>query len=158
MSLSGKVVEVMDGKTLVLETSAGRINAQLQYVEVPAEGQPLFGLTKDHLSKLTVGKTVELKPIRMFEGKTIGPLTLDGVDLSLQMIRDGAAWHEPKEASGQPQDEAADYAANQALARNEKRGVWSGAILKTPWEIRAEQEQTQHALETAGSANRRLLA
>ena len=148
-SLSGKVVEVVDGKTLVLETSAGRISTQLQYVEVPDDDQPLFGLTKDHLSKLTVGKSVELKPQRIVRGKTIGRMTLDGVDLSLQMIRDGAAWHEPKDTSGQPKDEAADYEANQTLAKGEKRGVWSVPALKTPWEVRAEKNQSQRALETA---------
>ncbi len=148
-SLSGKVVEAIDGRTLVLETSAGRISAQLQYVEVPEDGQPLFSATKGHLSNLSFGKFVELKPQRILGGKTIGRVNLDGVDLSLQMIRDGAAWHEPKDASGQAPHEAADYEANQAIAKNEKRGVWSGAILKTPWEVRAEQERTRQAVETA---------
>ena len=148
-SLSGKVVEVTDGRTLVLETSAGRINAQLQYIEVPEDGQPLFGVTRGHLSNLSFSKIVELKPQRIVRGKTIGRVTIDGVDLSLQMIRDGAAWHEPQDSSGQPQDEAADYGANQSLAKNEKRGVWSGAILKTPWEVRAEQSQTRQAAEIA---------
>jgi hypothetical protein len=65
---------------------------------------------------------------------------LGGVDLSAQLIRDGAAWHEPASASGQPQQEAVEYANNQQLARSEKRGVWSMPNLKTPWEIRAERQ------------------
>jgi endonuclease YncB( thermonuclease family) len=148
-ALTAKVAEAIDGRTLALDTSAGRMVAQLQYIEVPEDGQPLFNVTRDHLSKLTVGKSVELKPQRIERGKTIGRVTLDGVDLSLQMIRDGAAWHEPKNSSGQRPDEAADYDAQQELAKNEKRGVWSGVILKTPWQVRAEKEQAQRALETA---------
>jgi endonuclease YncB( thermonuclease family) len=148
-ALTAKVAEAIDGRTLALDTSAGRMIAQLQYIEVPEDGQPLFNVTRDHLSKLTVGKSVELKPQRIVRGKTIGRVTLDGVDLSLQMIRDGAAWHEPKDASGQHPDEAADYDTQQSLAKNEKRGVWSVPALKTPWEVRADKEQAQRALETA---------
>lgn len=148
-ALTARVAEAIDGRTLALETSAGRIMAQLQYIEVPEDGQPLFNVTRDHLSKLTFGKSVELKPQRIVRGKTIGRVTLDGVDLSLQMIRDGAAWHEPKDASGQHPDDAADYDAQQLLAKNEKRGVWSIPALKTPWEVRADKERAQRALETA---------
>jgi endonuclease YncB( thermonuclease family) len=148
-AITAIVTEAIDGRTLALETSAGRIVAQLQYIEVPADGQPLFDVTRAHLSKLTFGKSVELKPQRMVTGRTIGRVTLEGVDLSLQMIRDGAAWHEPKDSSGQHPDEAADYDAQQLLAKNEKRGVWSIPTLKTPWEVRAQKEKEQQALETA---------
>ncbi|MEO8041158.1 MAG: thermonuclease family protein [Acidobacteriota bacterium] len=148
-SLTGTVAEVLDGRTIVLETSAGRVAAQLQYVEVPEQGQPLFSSTKAHLANLARGKVVELKTQRIVSGKAIGWVTIDGVDLSLQMIRDGAAWHEPKDTSGQSQDEAAEYEANEALAKREKRGVWSGAAIKTPWQVRAEKTRTQTALEIA---------
>lgn len=148
-AITARVAEAIDGRTLALETSAGRMIAQLQYIEVPEDGQPLFDVTKDHLSKLTFGKSVELKPQRIVRGKTIGRITLDGVDLSLQMIRDGAAWHEPNDASGQRPEEAADYDAQQLLAKNEKRGVWSIPTLKTPWEVRAQKEKERQALETA---------
>ena len=148
--LSGKVVEVLDGRTLVMETSAGRVTVQLQYVEVPESGQPLYAIVRDHLSKLAVGKSVEHKTHQLELGRSIGRVvTFEGVDLSLQMIRDGAAWHEPKETSGQPADEAATYATTQGLAKGEKRGVWSVAGLKTPWEVRAENEKLSHAQEVA---------
>jgi endonuclease YncB( thermonuclease family) len=153
-ALNGTVVEVIDGKTIVMLTSAGRITAQLQYVEVPESDEPLFAVTRDHLATLVNGKVVDLKPRRIVGGKTVGRVTLDGVDLSLQLVRDGAAWHEPKEISGQHPQDAADYEANQTLAKNEKRGVWSGAILKTPWQVRSEKEQSQRALESARRLSR----
>ena len=146
----GKVVDVLDGRTLVVETSAGRVTVQLQYVEVPEQGQPLHAIAKDHLSKLTFGKSVEHKTRRLVQGRSIGrTVTFEGVDLSLQMIRDGAAWHEPQTTSDQPTAEAADYSAIQELAKNEKRGVWSVPGIKTPWEVRAENERLARAEEAA---------
>jgi endonuclease YncB( thermonuclease family) len=146
----GKVVEVLDARTLVLETSAGRVTVRLQYVEVLEEGQPLYAITRDHLSRLALGKSVEYKTLRIIRGDSIARITtFEGIDLSLQMIRDGAAWHEPRSTSGQPESESADYEANQALAKNEKRGVWSVPNLKTPWEVRTENDRTARVLEVA---------
>ena len=153
--VTGKVVDVLDARTLVLETSVGRVAVQLQYLEVPEDGQPLYAITKDHLSKLALGKSVEYKVLRIDRSKSIArTTTFDGIDLSLQMIRDGAAWHEPRSTSGQADYEAADYEANQALARNEKRGVWSVPNLKTPWEVRADNERTARATEVARRLSR----
>jgi len=149
-AVTGKVVEVLDGRTLVMETSAGRVTVKLQYIEVPEEGQPLYAIAKDHLSQLSLGRSVEHKTRRLLQGRSIGrTVTFEGVDLSLQMIRDGAAWHEPKATSDQAADESADYSANQELAKNEKRGVWSVPGLKTPWEVRADNEKLAHAQEVA---------
>ena len=149
--LTGTIVEVIDGRTMVLDTNAGRITARLQFIETPEPEQPLHATVRDHLSKLTAGKTIEFVPSRMVERVTIVRAMADGVDLSAQLIRDGAAWHEPANSSGQPQNEAAEYANNQQLAKNEKRGVWSIADLRTPWEIRAER---QAALDRADRERR----
>lgn len=148
-SLAGKVVEVIDGRTLVVETSAGKITAQLQFIEVPEPEQSLRNEVKEHLSKLAAGKSVEFKPVRIVGGKTIGRMTMDGVDLSIQMIRDGAAWHEPVSISGQAGAEASDYEENQRQAKAEKRGVWSVAGLKSPWQVRAEKQQQLRQVDAA---------
>lgn len=148
-SLGGKVVDVVDGRTLIVETGAGMVTAQLQYIETPEPGQPMREVVKDHLSKLSVGRQVEFKPLRIFSGKTIGRVTMDGVDLSLQMIRDGAAWHEPVGISGQAGPDASVYAENQRLAEGEKRGVWSVPNLKAPWQVRAERERQLRQIEDA---------
>src|SRR4029453_9361783 len=98
-SLTGRVIEAIDGRTIVLETSAGKITAQVKNLELPEPNQPLFAVTRDCLSKLVGDKFVEFKLSRLDRGTTIGRVMVDGVDLSLQMIRDGAAWHEPRETS-----------------------------------------------------------
>ena len=34
-TLAGRVVKVLDGKTVVIEISSGKLTAELQYIEVP---------------------------------------------------------------------------------------------------------------------------
>lgn len=137
---SGKVVEVLDGRTMMVETSAGKLKTQLQYIETPEPDQPLHSVVKGHLENLALGKMVEFRPLRVEDGASIGLARIGGVDLSLQLIRDGAAWHEPRENSGQPAAQANEYSENQTLAKGENRGIWSIANLKTPWQLRAERK------------------
>lgn len=137
--MPGKVVEVLDGRTVILETNTGRIKAVLQNIEVPEPEQQLYGVVKDHLSKLLLGKVVEFQPSRILDDRTVGRFMLGGVNVSLQMIRDGAAWHEPESTSGQDPNEALEFKTNQALAKTEKRGIWASTTLKPAWEFRAER-------------------
>jgi endonuclease YncB( thermonuclease family) len=151
---AGKVVEVVDGKTVFVDTNTGRIKAELQYVEIPEPEQPMHAAVKEHLAKIALGRIVEFKPVRIGEGLTVGRVTIGSVDLSMQMIRDGAAWHEPSGKSGQPQSAALEYDKNQALARSEKRGVWSIPNLKAPWQVRAEKEEKLRRQEETANLNR----
>ena len=146
---TGRVVEVIDGRTMVVETSAGKINAQLQYIETPEPEQQLHDVVKKHLANMAVGKMVDFRPLRIGTGLTVGQATIGGVDVGMQLIRDGAAWHEPRELSGQSNAEASEYAQNEALAKNESRGVWSILNLKTPWQIRAERKAVVDRQELA---------
>jgi micrococcal nuclease len=144
---AGKVVEVIDGRTVVIETSAGKVTAQLQYIETPAPEQQLHTVVRDHLASLAVGRVAEFRPLRLDGKVTVGKVEIGGVDLGLQLVRNGAAWQEPAETSGQPSNEAAEYASNQLSAKVEKRGVWSIPSLKTPWQIRAEKQAELDRIE-----------
>lgn len=141
---SGTVVDVVDGRTLVMETQMGkRITVELQYIEVPEPEQQLFQTVKQHLQQMVYGKQVEFLPRGVTETKTVGQLFLNGVDVSQQMLRDGAAWHVSPEKSGQDEAEKETYQHNEAQAKAEKRGVWSIENLQPAWEFRAQMQQQQ---------------
>ncbi len=145
--LGGKVVEILDGKTVSIELfSGGKITAELQHIEVPEAEQQLHQTVVDHLQKLVLAKSVEFRPLRIVKAKTIGQILLNGVDVSQQMIRDGAAWYSAAEKTGQNSTESEIYSSNEAQAKTEKRGVWSIDGLKPAWQIRAETEE-KHKLE-----------
>lgn len=139
MTVTGQVVEVVDGKTVVIAVQTGKVKAELQYIDVPEPSQPLYETVKEHLGQLVLGKVVEYRAVSLLKDRTVGRLTLNNVDISLQMLRDGAAWHIPSTESGQDQTEVANYASTEKDAKNEKRGVWSVPGLKSGSELRANK-------------------
>lgn len=149
LKTTGEAIELVDGRSVVVAVPAGRINVDLQYVEMPDPGQSLHAIVRDHLKNLVVGKPVLLQTTGLTRGKVTGKLMVDGIDVSQQLLRDGAAWHVPIETSGQSKQEFDAYAESAALARQEKRGVWSIAGLKPPSVIRAENEEVRRQAETA---------
>lgn len=140
---AGKVVEVVDGRTCVIQLTSGRVTAVLQYIEIPEPEQPLYQTVRDHLQGLVLGKTVEFLPRIVMKDRTVGQLLVKGVDVSQQMLRDGAAWYSIPEKSGQDEAQSLVYIDNETQAKAERRGVWSLADLKPSWEFRAEQEAVQ---------------
>ena len=143
---SGTVVDVVDGKTVVLEVQAGgKLIFELQYIEVPEPEQQLYRTVREHLQQMVYGKQVEFLPRGVTETKTVGQLFASGVDVSQQMLRDGAAWHVLPEISGQDEAQREIYQTNEAQAKAEKRGVWSVENLQPAWEFRAQKEEIRQS-------------
>lgn len=156
--ISGQVVDVVDGRTLLVETAQNaRVTFRLQYIEVPEAEQPLAEIVKNHLRELAFGKTVNIRSNSLSSGIVVGQVVLKGgVDLSQQMLRDGAAWFYNNGTGNLD-----DYKMTEAAAKAEKRGVWGVEGLKPAWEFRqdkkiAEQkklEAEQKRLEAEKIAN-----
>ena len=130
----GEVTGVVDGRTVTIKISSGQINVQLQFIEVPDNVPQMQTMVKEHLRDLAVGKMIEYRPRNIMSDRTIGQLWSNGIDLSQQMLRDGAAWHVPSQLSGQERTEFDMYAATEAVAKNERLGIWSAVDLKPSWE------------------------
>jgi endonuclease YncB( thermonuclease family) len=155
--LSGKVTEIIDGKTVVVEIPNGKVTVVLPYIEIPEPEQPLYKAVKDHLQALVLNKTVEFMPRGVVKDKTFGKLFVKGVDVSQQMIRDGAAWYSVPEKSSQDEAESLLYQSNETQARNEKLGIWGAVNLKPSWEFRAEQAALQKQKEQEAYKNAALV-
>lgn len=145
MKLGGKVVEIIDGKTVVIEVpiTKNRFTAELEYIEVPEAEQQLSQAVKEHLQKLLLGKNVEFTARIMMDTKLIGKVFLDDIDISQQLLRDGAAWYAVLEKGGHDKAESENYQILEAQAKLEKRGVWGAANLKPAWEFRAEKGKVE---------------
>lgn len=150
LKYGGRAVEVIDGKTLVVETPArNRITIVLQFIEIPEAEQPLYQTVKEHLQAMVLDKTVEFLPRGLMQTRTIGQVFLNGRDLSQQLLRDGAAWYSMTEKESQNSAERELYQLNEGQAKLEKRGVWSIENLKPAWEFRAEKEEIKRQKERA---------
>ena len=141
--MSGNVVEVLDGKTVVIDVDGRKLTAELQFIEVPEPDQALYRIVREHLERLTLGKQVEFRPRGFAPGKALGQLYVNSSDVAIQMLRDGAAWHISPEKSGQKADESSAYASHQNQARTESRGVWAIKELKPAWEHRAAKLEAE---------------
>lgn len=135
--MAGEVIDVIDGKTVMLKIASGTLKVELQYIEVPSAGHEIHDRVVHHLKQLVLGKVVEYRPKLMLSDRTIGRILVRDADISQQMLRDGAAWHVAQELSGQDPAEYDKYAAMQAAAKRENRGLWSFTETRPPWEIRA---------------------
>ncbi len=129
LSTGGEVVDVIDGRTVIVAIPNGRVKVELQFIEVPEFGQQLYETVKGHLRNMLLGKSIEYRPRTLYSDRTVGRVTLKGVDVSQQLLRDGAAWHMPIAITGQDSLEFSIYASHESAAKNEKRGVWSLAGL-----------------------------
>lgn len=149
----GRVIEVIDGKTFVIQLQSGKITAVLQYVEIPEPEQPLYQTVKQHLQNLVLDKMVEFQPRIVMSDRTIGQLLVKNVDISQQMLRDGAAWYSVAEKNGQEANQRVVYQNNEEEAKAEQRGVWSIKNLKPAWEFRAEKEELRRQQEQLARQN-----
>lgn len=153
---SGRVVDVPDGRTASVEMSGGgRLTVRLQFVEVPEIGQPLHDTVRDHLKKLLLGQNVLVNPTGINGSETIGQIFLNDVDISQQLLRDGAAWYALPEKSGQDSAESAIYERLEADAKKEKRGIWSIQGIQPAWEFRASRD-AELKIRTEEEAQKRI--
>ena len=139
-AINGKVIEILDGRTCVIEVTNTKIIAVLEFIETPEPEQPLHNAIKDHLAKLLLNQKVDFYPRLINRDRTVGQILLDGRDISQQMLRDGAAWLAVKDKASIPPEGREMYSNNEAQAKLEKRGVWGVENLKPAWEFRAEKE------------------
>jgi endonuclease YncB( thermonuclease family) len=151
-TLKGQVVDILDGKTVVMQAASGRITVELQFIEVPVSGEPMADIVKEHLRVLVQGKNIDYLIRNIRSDRTVGRLTANAVDISQQMLRDGAAWHVPENLSGQDSSEFELYASTEATAKSEKRGIWSVPELKPAWEtpMRSSNAMSSQRAPTTG--------
>ncbi len=139
--LTGRVVDVVDGRTVIIQLESGRLTGVLQYIETPEPEQPLAQIVKEHLAKLVLGQLVEFAPKAINSSRTTGTLYFNGRNIAQQLVRDGAAWHVPPARTGQADAEARIFAVMQDQAKTERRGIWADTSVKPAWEFRAEKAE-----------------
>src|SRR5258708_32651061 len=139
-SLQGKVVEVLDGKSIVLLSLNGPLKIKLVGVAAPANDQPYVDLAKPHLSSLVLGKYVMVRYTSLrADGSLVGQVILNDMDIGEQMIRDGIAWYDKVEGTNLSEQSREEYLGCEHAARSEVRGLWQDPAPVAPWEFRRQQ-------------------
>ena len=108
---TGRVSSVSDGDTLHVTDSDGlKHKIRLAYIDAP-ELQQAYG-TRSHqnLKRAADGENVNVTVFELDRyGREVAQVRMDGEDLNLMQIRDGAAWH--YNAYAAKKQKKTDYAA-----------------------------------------------
>ena len=107
--LTGKVVKVTDGDTIVVLDSANtQHRVRLEGIDAPERCQPFGTKSKENLS-------------RYVAGKADCPRNLDA---GMGQLASGMAWHFKRYASEQTQEQRLRYAFAEEEARAKKARLW----------------------------------
>ena len=90
-----KVVKVVDGDTVyVLDQAVERHKIRLGGIDAPEHNQAFGNKSTDNLARLIAGKNINVEYVKRDKyGRIIGKLLKADLDINLQQIKDGFAWH-----------------------------------------------------------------
>ncbi len=133
-SISGIVTSVYDGDTLKVRDANGtEHDIRFSHIDTP-EVNPKqdYGITaRDALRVLVLGKNVVVRETGDGGyGRTSGVVYLGQMNINLEMVAKGHAWHY-KDYSNDPK-----YAAAETQARQAKIGLWATSNPIAPWLFR----------------------
>jgi len=136
--VTGKVVQIADGDTFSILIDGKRMErVRLQGIDAPEHYQAFGNRSRQALGRLIYGKQVKVffKKRDQYD-RMLGTVFLDDtLNVNLQMVRNGMAWHFKR------------YSRDRQLARAEKEarrhhlGLWHDPHPVPPWEWRREQRE-----------------
>jgi endonuclease YncB( thermonuclease family) len=134
--LSGRVVKVSDGDTITILRENRQIKIRMLGIDAPEKSQPFGNACRETLAELVAGREVRIQVGELDRyGRTIGKVLVDGRDANLAQVEAGCAWHYKQFARNQEPADRERYAAAEAQARREKRGLWKEPA-EEPWAYR----------------------
>jgi endonuclease YncB( thermonuclease family) len=142
--IEGAVVGVADGDTVtVLDASNRKYKIRLLGIDAPEKAQPFGKVAKQVLSDRIFEKRVRVQVKAQDRyGRTLGKVLLDGVDINLEMLKEGLVWHYKHYADSQFPGDAERYAQAEVAARSARIGLWDYPNPMEPWNWRQEQKRS----------------
>ena len=137
-SFDGKVVGVTDGDTiLVLDSQHMQHKVRLAGIDAPESKQAFGGRSRTNLADLVFGKAVIIEYTKHDRyGRVVGKVLWNGIDVDLQQIESGLAWHYKQYAKEQSSEDRQRYAKAEDKARAAHLGLWQDREPVPPWEWR----------------------
>ena len=147
-TLFGKVIEVPDGDVITIINQNRPARIRLLGVDAPEKNQPFGDVARQHLNDLVLGQNVVVEYSGIGrDGTIVGRVLFRDADINAQMIRDGAAWFDPRSAGEIRQEMSDVYSQSEQAARAEKRGLWQTEGAIAPWEfVKNEELKRQQAI------------
>lgn len=139
---NGHVVGVSDGDTVtVLDATNTQWKIRLLGIDAPEKKQAFGNKSKEHLSDLVFNKHVQVEYSKKDKyGRTVGKITVHGVDANLEQVKAGMAWHYKKYQSEQSEADRIAYAQAEDQAKAARLGLWLDPEPTPPWDWRKQQK------------------
>jgi len=136
--LDGKVERVMDGDTVRLITAnSTKVKIRLLGIDAPESDQSFGPESTQHLISLSGSQRVTAQCIGVDRYKrSLCKIVANGVDLNLEQLKSGMAWHYKAYASSQSKSDQDTYATAEIEARGSRVGLWASKLTTPPWEFR----------------------
>jgi micrococcal nuclease len=132
--LIGKVVNIADGDTFTMLVNNEPIRIRLHGIDSPEKGQDFSNVAKEFLSGYVFGKVVTVREMDTDRyGRTIGMVTIDGVNVNEKILEAGLAWHYKQ------YDKNYKWAQLESIAKGKKIGIWSVSNPTPPWDFRSRK-------------------
>jgi len=131
----GIVIKVIDGDTVyLLNHNDKKLKVRLQHIDAPELNQPFGEESKMILERFILKKNIMLISQKKDKYKRLlGVISLDGLDINLEMIKIGAAWHYKKYAKfDQLSEQYLMYDENEQKAKSKELGLWRENAIP-PW-------------------------
>ena len=146
--LTGRIVGVADGDTVkILDETRTSHTIRLLGIDAPEKAQPFGARSKQSLSGLAFGQTIDVEwHKRDRYGRIVGKL-LDrhGKDINLAQIERGMAWHYADYQREQSPADHMAYARAESEARQKRLGLWADRDPEAPWEYRRNRRMARTA-------------
>ena len=141
-TLQGKVVHIADGDTItVLDANNTQHKIRLQGIDAPEKAQAFGQRSKQSLHQLVHSKQVSVEFQKKDKyGRTVGKVVFNCLDVCLEQIKLGMAWHYKQYESEQTKEDREIYAQAEISARANAIGLWKDKQPIPPWEFRRQQK------------------
>ncbi len=153
-AFTGKVVGITDGDTItVLDKDNKQHKIRLAGIDAPELGQPFGQTAKRKLSDLVFEKMVTVVGTKTDRyGRLVGQVFLLGVDVPLEMLNAGLAWHFKEFEGEQLAKDRKAYSEAESKAKDSKLNLWAEPKPMPPWEYRNGTSVTEKQLDERSSA------
>jgi endonuclease YncB( thermonuclease family) len=144
-SIVGKIVAIADGDTLtLLDAGNRRHRIRLDGIDAPESKQAFGNRSRQSLGELVHQQeaVADCSKIDRYK-RWVCIVKVDGLDVGLEQIKRGMAWHFKRYEAEQTSENRTAYSAAERAAKAEKLGLWRDSEPTPPWEFRTVKATTR---------------
>jgi micrococcal nuclease len=127
---TGTILRVIDGDTFVFQTEEGSLKIRMFGIDAPEKSQEYGQESKAFLERYNHKAGILKKTGIDKYGRTLGVLFVENVNVNLESIKNGCAWHYKYYCKD------AAFAQAEKAAKEKRLGLWKNNNPTPPWEYR----------------------